>query len=90
MKRQELLQLRLNEDKQLETQITQTLKDDKKFIRRAKRDLEDSIEDLEAELQKRLSSEVALDKSIVEVHFTQLLAKKELLNTYEQFEKNYL
>lgn len=90
MKRTEALKQNLDKDKSKEVQILQTLKNDAKFIKRSKRDIEDAIEDLEAELQKRLVSEVPLDKSTVEVTFASIQTQKQLLETYKEFEQEYL
>lgn len=90
MKRAEALKQTLDEDKSKEVKINQTLKNDAKFIKRSKRDIEDAIEDLEAELQKRLISEVPLDKATVEVTFASIQTQKALLETYKNFEQEYL
>lgn len=90
MNRKQLLELSLNEDKNVENLVDVALSEDKRFIKRAKRNLEDEIEDLQAELRKRLSSNTPVDKSVVEVSYSQIKLKKEMLETYKSFESEYL
>lgn len=90
MKRRELLELNLTEEKNVKSVVDSVLSADQKFIKRAKRDLEDSIEDLEESFKERLSSNVALDKSVVENLYSQLQEKKALLSLYKSFESEYL
>ena len=90
MNRKELLELSLNEDKNVTNLVSSALNDDKKFIKRAKRNLEDEIEDLESELKNRLSSSTPLDKSVIEVTYSQINDKMETLSLYESFEEEYL
>lgn len=59
-------------------------------MKRAKRDLEDEVEDLEEALRSRLSSETPIDKSVIENTYSSLKAKKATLKLYNQFEEEYL
>lgn len=90
MNRKELLSANLSEEKNVTTVVTNTLAKDAKFIKKAKRDLEDQIEDAEEKLEERLSSNTPLDKSVVEVLFDSLLGLKATLTLYEKFEKDVL
>lgn len=90
MNRKELLSANLSEEKNVTTAVTNTLAKDAKFIKKAKRDLEDQIEDAEEKLEERLASNAPLDKSTVEVLYSNLITHKEKLALYEKFEKEVL
>ncbi|HSE99753.1 MAG TPA: hypothetical protein VLA48_02565 [Nitrososphaeraceae archaeon] len=90
MNRKELLSANLSEEKNVTTVVTNTLAKDAKFIKKAKRDLEDLIEDAEEKLEERLSSNTPLDKSVVEVLYASLVGLKATLALYEKFEKEVL
>lgn len=90
MNRKELLSANLSEEKNVATVVTNTLAKDAKFIKKAKRDLEDLIEDAEEKLEERLSSNTPLDKSVVEVLYENLIGLKTTLALYEKFEKEVL
>lgn len=90
MKRKNLLETALSEEKNVMTVVENTVKADQKFLKRAKRDLEDEIEDLGAALEMRLSQNTPLDKSVIENTYSNLIAKKELLKTYQDFESEYV
>jgi len=90
MNRKELLSANLSEEKNVTTVVTNTLAKDAKFIKKAKRDLEDQIEDAEEKLEERLSSNTPLDKSVVEVLYDSLIGLKATLALYEKFEKEVL
>ncbi len=90
MNRKSLLQANLVEGQNVTTVISNTLAKDAKFIKKAKRDLEDLIESSEEALEERLASNTPLDKSTVEVLFAQVLELKETVKLYEQFEKEIL
>lgn len=90
MKRKNLLETALSEEKNVTTVVENTVKADQKFLKRAKRDLEDEIEDLGVALETRLSQNTPLDKSVIENTYSNLLAKKELLKTYQAFEAEYV
>lgn len=90
MKRKELLQATLSEEKNVQTVVENTTKADSKFLKREKRNLEDKIEDLEEKLQARLSSAVPLDKSVVESFYNELQTTKSTLDLYNSFEKEFI
>jgi len=90
MNRRSLLESNLTEGQNVTTVISNTLAKDAKFIKKAKRDLEDSIEVAEEALEERLASNTPLDKSTVEVLFAKILELKESAKLYEQFEKEIL
>lgn len=90
MKRQEMLKSTLTKESKEEVLITKTSKEDKKFITRSKRELEDAIEDLEKQMNDRLEQPVPLDKSVVEVLYFNISETKAKLALYESFEKSYL
>lgn len=90
MKRQELLKVSLQEEKNVATVVENITAQDSKFLKRTKRDLEDKIEDLEESLKNRLSSQTPLDKATIEVTYSQLLETKATLDLYKKFEENYI
>jgi hypothetical protein len=90
MNRKQLLSASLTEGENVSNVITNTLAKDAKFIKKAKRDLEDQIEDAEEKLEERLSSNTPLDKSVVEVLYDSLIGLKVTLALYEKFEKEVL
>lgn len=90
MNRKELLTANLSEEKNVSTVVSNTLTKDAKFIKRAKRDLEDQIDAAEEALEERLSSNLPLDKSTVEVLYGGLLDLRANLALYEKFEKEIL
>ena len=90
MKRSELLKENLTEEKNVDVLVSDVQEQDRRFIKREKRNLEDQIEDLAVELKKRLSSKTPLDKSTIEVTYQAIKDKKQILDTYKEFEKEYL
>jgi len=90
MNRKSLLENGLTEEKNVTTIVATTLAKDAKFIKKAKRDLEDLIEDAEEKLEERLSSNTPLDKSVVEVLYNKLIELKATVQLYEKFEKEVL
>lgn len=88
--RKQLLEEALTEEKNVATVVTRTLAKDVKALKKAKRELEEKIEDAEDALEERLSSNVTLDKSVVEVTFSNLQDLKATLALYETFEKEIL
>lgn len=90
MTRKQLLEGNLTEEKNVATVVTNTLAKDAKALKKAKRDLEDKIEDAEDALTERLSSNVPLDKSVVEVTFSNLQDLRATSALYEAFEKEFL
>lgn len=90
MNRKQLLSSSLSEQKNVDTVIATTLKKDVKAINKAKRDLQDQLEEAEEQLEERLSSDTPLDKSVVEVTYSRIKDLKAALSLYESFEKEYL
>jgi len=90
MNRKQLLENSLTEEKNVASLIETTVAADTKFLKREKRNLEDTVEDLEEQLKQRLSSNTSLDKSTVEVMFTKVKDAKALLATYKEFEETYV
>lgn len=90
MNRKELLEGNLTEEKNVATVVTTTLAKDAKALKKAKRDLEDAIEDAEDILEERLASSVPLDKSVVEVIYSKVKDLKATLSLYKDFEKEFL
>lgn len=90
MKRKDLLQGGLTEGQNVGTIVANTLAKDAKFIKKAKRDLEDQLETAEEALEERLTSNTPLDKSTVEVLFAKIIDLKATTKLYEQFESEIL
>lgn len=90
MKRKQLLEASLQEEKNVATVVSVTTKADEKFLKRTKRDLEDNIEDLTERIQNRLSSTEPLDKSVVENLYNELKEVKSTLVLYKEFEKEFI
>lgn len=90
MKRNELLKQNLTEEKNVEVLVSDVAEQDKRFIKREKRALEDQIEDLQVDLKKRLGAKTPLDKSTIEVTYQAIKTAKETLELYKEFEKEYL
>lgn len=87
--RKQLLETSLTEEKNVNTLITATLAKDLKFLKKAKRDLEDTLEDTKEALEERLSSNTLIDKSVVEVLYAKLKTTQETLDLYKAFEKEF-
>jgi hypothetical protein len=90
MKRKEYLESAMTEEKNVATVVSTTLKKDAKVLSKAKRDLEDDLDEAEEVLEERLSSNVTLDKSVIEVLFAKIQDLKSTLALYKEFEKTYL
>jgi len=90
MKRKDLLTGTLTENKNADTVVLNTLKKDVKAISKAKRDVSDEIEASEEALEERLGNTIPLDKSVVEVMYSNLVDLKAKLALYESFEKEFL
>jgi len=90
MNRRQALEGNLTEEKNVTTVVTTTLAKDAKALKKAKRDLEDSIEEAEDALEERLASSIPLDKSVVEVTYSKLKDLKATLAFYESFDKEFL
>jgi alanyl-tRNA synthetase len=89
MTRSELLKSAMTEEKNVATVVAGTLKKDVKALSKAKRDLQDYLEEEEEKLEERLSSGTPLDKSVVEVLYSNIVRLKETLKLYEEFETEY-
>lgn len=89
MNRKQLLESAMTEEKNVATVVTTTLKKDAKVLNKAKRDLEDTLDEVEESLEERLSSNVPLDKSVVEVLFAKRQHLRSLLDLYDEFEEAY-
>ncbi len=89
MKRKQLLNVSLNKDENSKVLIANTAKTDIKFLNRTVRNLTDELEDAEAEVEKRLSSETAVDSSTVEVVFAKTIALQAKIDLYNSFLKKY-
>lgn len=87
--RKQFLESVLTEEKNVSVVIESTLKKDVKALSKAKRAIEDAIEDAEDVLEERLSSSVPLDKSVVEASFANIKRLKESLSLYKEFEETY-
>jgi hypothetical protein len=90
MKRKQLLEVALSEEKNVNTVLNTTVQADAKFLKRQKRDLEDSIEDIKDKIQQRLSSSQPLDKSVIESLYNELKTAESTLSLYKEFEKEYI
>jgi len=90
MNRKQLLESAMTEQKNVDTVVATTLKKDVKMLNKAKRDLEDQIEEAEEQLEERLSSNTPLDKSVVEVAYSKIKDLKSTLALYKSFESEFL
>jgi len=90
MNRKQLLESGLTEEKNVTTVVTNLLSKDAKALKKAKRDIEDAIEEAEEALEARLTSNTPIDKSVVEVTYAKLLDLKNTLELYKSFEKEFL
>ena len=90
MKRKDYLESAMTEEKNVATVVATTLKKDIKVLNKAKRDLQDALDEAEESLEERLSSSTALDKSVVEVLFAKIKQLTTTISLYEEFEEKYL
>ncbi len=90
MNRKQLLESVMTEEKNVSAVVATTLKKDSKFLTKAKRDLEDKLDDVEEAIEERLSFNVPLDKSVVEVLFAERESLKASIKLYEDFEKEFI
>ena len=88
--RKELLKVSLNADKNVDSIVEALIAKDKKFIKRSKNALEVEIEDIEDNIEARLSSGDPIDKALIEVTYRELKDKKETLELYKSFKEDYL
>lgn len=90
MKRKDYLESAMTEEKNVATVVATTLKKDIKLFNKAKRDLQDTLDEAEESLEERLSSSTSLDKSVVEVLFAKIKQLTTTIALYEEFEEKYL
>lgn len=90
MNRKSLLEASLTEDKNVTTVVASTLAKDTKALKKARRDVEDAIEEAEEALEVRLSSGAVLDKAVVENTYSNLKDLKAKLELYKEFEAEFL
>jgi hypothetical protein len=90
MNRKNLLEANLTEGQNVATVVTGVLAKDGKFLRKEKRNLEDSLEEAEEKLEERLTSNAPLDKSTVEVLFSNILDIEAKIKLYQKFEATFL
>lgn len=90
MKRKDLLQETLTEDKNVSKVVTNIIRKDAKFLAKAERDIKDKVDELETSLEDRLASDTPLDKSTVEVLYSSLVTQRDLLKLYSDFNKEFL
>lgn len=89
MNRKEFLQASLTEDKNIESVIKITLSKDAKMINRAKRDLEDALEEAEEALKTRMMSQEPLDKATILVTYAKVKEFKDTISLYDEFKAEY-
>lgn len=90
MKRKDLLKATLSEEKNVQSVIDLATTKDAKFIKRAKRDIEDKIEDATEQLSNRLSDQTPIDKSVIEVLYLNIKELKSTLELYKSFETEFI
>lgn len=88
--RKQLLEASLTEDKNVATVVASTLVKDAKSLKKAKRDVEDRLEEAEEALEERLSGNTPLDKSVVEIMYAKVKDLKATLELYNEFQKEFL
>lgn len=71
------------------TALSNLLTKDVKTLKKAKRDIDDQLEEAEEELLERLSSPTPLDKAVVEITFNKVKGLQEKLELYNEFENTY-
>lgn len=89
MKRLEFLKSSISEGDNVEALATRLQKEDKRFLRRYTRELEDSLEDTEVELENRLRADVAVDKATLDL-FSKMENIKEEIKTTKAFQEKYV
>ena len=88
--RRTLLKTSFSKDENVEAVFAEILEEDKDFLVRAKRDLDDEIKELEKQLKKRFKSQVVLDKATIESTYGGIQDAKAKLQLYKDFEKAYI
>jgi hypothetical protein len=89
MTREELLKTGLVEEKNVTTIITNILAKDAKFLKRAKRDLEDQLDEASDKLEERLTSNIPIDASTVLSVYGKIKELEEQLELYASFKDTY-
>lgn len=73
-----------------EVRIREIIKADEKFLKRRIQEIGNELEDLEEALTSRLQSELVIDKSTVENDYQSIIIKRNLLELYKEFQKEFL
>lgn len=69
--------------------ISNTIEKDQKFLRRTIQELDNKIEDAEAELQDRLKSTTPIDASVVKITYKKLFDLVEEKQLFEAFAEDF-
>ena len=89
MKAKQLLTNIVEVENNSSAKVENLIKKNIKFLDRKISDIEREIEDSREDIEKRLSSEVLIDESVVEVLYEGLLSLESKLMTYESFKDEY-
>ena len=89
MKAKQLLTNVVEAENNSSAKVENLIKKNIKFLDRKISDIEREIEDSREDIEKRLSSEVLIDESVVEVLYEGLLSLESKLMTYESFRDEY-
>ena len=89
MKAKQLLTNVVEVENNSSVRVENLVKKNIKFLDRKISDIEREIEDSREDIEKRLSSEVLIDESVVEVLYEGLLSLESKLMTYESFKDEY-
>ena len=89
MKAKQLLTNVVEVENNSSARVENLIKKNTKFLDRKISDIKREIEDKQEEIEKRLSSEVLIDESVVEVLYEGLQSLGTKLMTYELFKDEY-
>ena len=89
MKAKQLLTNVVEVENNSSARVENLIKKNIKFLDRKISDIEREIEDSREDIEKRLSSEVLIDESVVEVLYEGLLSLESKWMTYESFKDEY-
>ena len=89
MKAKQLLTNVVEVENNSSARVENLIKKNIKFLDRKISDIEREIEDSREDIEKRLSSEVLIDESVVEVLYDALVILEAKLMTYESFKDEY-
>ena len=89
MKAKQLLTNVVEVENNSSAKVENLIKKNIKFLDRKISDIEREIEDSREDIEKRLSSEVLIDESVVEVLYEGLMSLETKLMTYEVFKEEY-